>query len=168
MVSKYGHAKQMRENGTRYFDHPKSVAWTGIDEFKCLDPEVVIINLLHDLKEDTYLMSLYRLGHNFGEVIALDLRAITKLPKGKETTLEYLMRIIARGARVIFAKLCDRLHNLRELGDCTPEKIARQIAETREYHLPILVPALRNFGGQWAVYADLMEQKILEATAQYE
>lgn len=28
--SKYGHAKQVRDDGSRFFDHPKSVAWIYI------------------------------------------------------------------------------------------------------------------------------------------
>ena len=167
-VSKYGHAKQLRDDGTRYFDHPKAVACIAIEEFECLDPHVIILALLHDTDEDSYLMSMYRLGHNFGEEMALDVCGITKLPKGKETTEEYLGRVIDRGARVIFVKLCDRLHNLRELGNCKPEKIARQLAETKAYHIPLLLTALRRFGGQWVEYAERTEQKMLEIIALYE
>ena len=125
MASKYGHAKQIRDDGTRYFDHPKAAAWIYIDELGGRDPRAIIDLLLHDLSEDAYLLSPYRLFVNFGEDIALDVRGLTKLPKGKETTEEYLGRVVVRGPWAIVAKLCDRLHNLRSLKSSTPEKRKR-------------------------------------------
>ena len=162
-ASKYGHAGQIRDGGSRYFDHPKAAAWIYISELGGRDPRVIIDNLLHDLSEDTYLLSPYRISLNFGVDIALDVRALTKLPKGKETTAEYLGRIIAQGPWAILAKLCDRLHNLRTLKECTEEKRTEQIAETLEYHLPLLLPALHKHGGPWTEYAGALEQKIHEA-----
>ncbi|MGB4076345.1 MAG: hypothetical protein WBK28_01405, partial [Minisyncoccia bacterium] len=94
-ASKYGHAKQVRDDGSRYFDHPKAAAWIYIHELGGRDPRTIINLLLHDLSEDCYLLSGYRLLRNFGEEIALDVRALTKLPKGKETTTAYLERVIA-------------------------------------------------------------------------
>jgi len=166
-ASKYGHAGQFREGGGRYFDHPKGAGWIYVSELGGRDPHVIIIILLHDLSEDTYLLSPYRMGLNFGEEIALDVRALTKLSEGKETIEEYLARVIARGARAILAKLCDRLHNLRTLSACSEEKRKRQIKETCGYHLPLLVPALRTCGEPWAAYADAMERKIKEAISRY-
>ncbi len=161
--SKYGHGNEVRDGGGRYFDHPKAVAWICIDEFEVISVRVIINALLHDILENTYLLSSYRIALNFGKEMALDLRALTKLSKGKETTEEYLYRVIERGAEVIFVKLCDRLHNLRTLGSCKPEKIERQMLETREKHIPILIPALRGCGGGWVKIADSVEKKIDEA-----
>ncbi|MFI5260230.1 MAG: hypothetical protein ACHQU0_00315 [Candidatus Paceibacteria bacterium] len=166
--SKYGHALEIRDDGTRYFDHPKAAAWIYISELGGRDPRLIIDNLLHDMPENSWLMSSYRIGMNFGAKIALDVRAMTKLPKGKETTLEYLERIIFQGPWAILAKLCDRLSNLRTLGGCTEEKRRHQLEETKEYHLPLLIPALRKHKGKWAKYADMMEKKIQEAMAQYD
>ncbi|MES2931292.1 MAG: HD domain-containing protein [Patescibacteria group bacterium] len=163
MASKYGHAKQVRDDGTRYFDHPKAAAWIYIDELGGRDPRVIINLLLHDLAEDTYLLSPYRLSVNFGTEIALDVRGLTKLPKGKETTPEYLGRVVARGPRAILSKLLDRLHNLRNLKSSTAEKRKRQVLETTRYHLKILIPALKECGGEWAEYAKSIE-KLIRAT----
>ena len=166
--SKYGHAKQLRDDGSRYFDHPKGTAWIYINELNGRDPDTIIDMLLHDIQEDTYLLSTYRISLNFGVEIALDERALTKLPKGKETIEEYLQRVINRGPRVILTKLCDRLHNLRSMAGCTQEKRAMQIAETREYHLPMLILTLQECGGEWVYYADALEKKINKAIALYE
>ena len=165
IASKYGHKDQVRDDGGRYFDHPKAAAWIYIHELGGRDVRTIIDLLLHDLSEDQYLLSAYRLALNFGEVIALDVRALTKLPKGKETTKEYLLRVIARGPACVTAKIIDRLHNLRDCEGCTPEKRMRTIKETQEYHLRLLIPALRAHGKHWAKYADVLEVKINEAIA---
>lgn len=162
-VSKHGHQKQVRSDGSRYFDHPKSVAWIYMDEFKGRDPAIIILCLLHDMSEDSYLLSPYRLAHNFGEERALDVAALTKLPEGMETTTEYLSRVVARGAATIMTKLLDRLHNLRTLGSKTEEKQIKTIAETREFHIRILLPALRTHGKKWVGVADKLERLIDEA-----
>jgi len=162
-VSKYGHAKQVRDDESRFFDHPKGAAWIYISELGGKDPEVVINILLHDIGEDSYLLSPYRTALNFGSERALDVRALTKLPKGKETTEEYLSRIIARGPRAIVAKLCDRLHNLRNVNRCTEEKRDRQIRETNEYHGPLLIPALYACESPWKEHAKRLDTLLEQA-----
>lgn len=167
-ASKYGHAGQVRSDGSRYFDHPKAAAWIYISELGGRAPRVIIDDLLHDVSEDVYLLSPYRISLNFGVEIALDVRALTKLLKGKETTQEYLGRIIARGPSAMLVKLCDRLHNLRTLHSRSKEKQAQQIEETKQYHLRLLVPALRECGGPWTAYAEAMAAKITDALAWYQ
>jgi len=165
IASKYGHALQLRDDGTRYFDHPKTVAWIYMQELAGRNARIISDALLHDVLEDTYLLSTYRININFGKDIALDVRALTKLLKGKEITEEYLRRVIERGPWAILVKLIDRLHNLRSVAGCTEEKRLRQIAETNKYHLPMLIPALRSHGGEWGSLAATMEMKINEAIA---
>ena len=162
-ASKFGHAGQTRETGERYFDHPKATAWIYINEFAGRDPRIIIDCLLHDLSEDSYLLSTYRIALNFGQDIALDVRAVTKLPKGKETTDEYLERVIAQGPWAIAAKLTDRLHNLRTLSTCTKEKQEKQIMETREFHIPRLISALQTYQGEWDRYAEFLAEEIEKA-----
>ena len=161
--SKYGHLLQLREDGTPYFDHPKAAAWIYIDELGGRNVRAIIDQLLHDMSENAYLLSPYRLGLNFGIDIALDVRALTKLPPGKESTTEYLGRIMTRGPQAILAKLCDRLHNLRTMEVCTLEKQTRQVRETLDYHCPLLIPALREHGGEWAAHANALAVKIAAA-----
>lgn len=160
VASKYGHAGQVRDGGSRYFDHPKAAAWIYIDELGGRDARLIIDLLLHDIAEDAHLLSPYRLGLNFGMDVAYDVRAMTKLPKGKETTQEYLGRVVLRGPWAITAKLCDRLHNLRTLGECAQEKQKQQVAETRQYHVPMLLPALHRCGEHWSQYAHVLEDKL--------
>ena len=167
-ASKYGHAGQVRDGGSRYFDHPKAAAWIYISELGGREARLIIDLLLHDISEDAYLLSPYRISLNFGEEVALDVRAMTKLVKKKEATEEYLQRVIAQGPYTITAKLCDRLHNLRTLKECAKEKRAKQIAETLNYHLRLLPSALSRHGDPWAQYARTLKHKIREALAPYQ
>ena len=167
-ASKFGHAGQVRDDGSRVFDHPKAAAWIYIFELGGREARLIINLLLHDISEDSYLLSPYRISLNFGEEVALDVRALTKLSKGKETTEEYLGRVITRGPWAIVAKLFDRLDNLRKLKACTPEKREEQLAETQKHHLPLLIPALLKHGDPWAEYAVALELKIHEAIAMYQ
>lgn len=166
-ISKYGHAKQVRDSGGRFFDHPKGAAWIYIYELGGRDPRIINDLLLHDIQEDTYLLSSYRISLNFNKDVALDVRALTKLPKGKEALLQYLQRMVDRGREAITAKLCDRLHNVRTLDGWSPEKRKCYAEETQEHYLSVLIPALRAYGSQWAIDADKLEKKIKEALGPY-
>ncbi len=161
-----GHYGQTREDDSPYSDHPEAAAWIYIDELDGNDPRVIIDALLHDIPEETFVQILYWIFLLFGLDIALDVQAITK-NKG-ESVREYLCRIIARGPWLILAKLCDRLHNLCTLSALLPARRLKYLNETREHHLPLLIPALRAYGEPWAEYAQKMECKINEAMAQYE
>ncbi|MEN9413345.1 MAG: hypothetical protein RLZZ342_432 [Candidatus Parcubacteria bacterium] len=166
-VSKHGHAGQYRDDGTRYFDHPKATAWIYIQELGGRDPRIIIDGLLHDLSEDSRLLSPYRIALNLGADIALDVAAMTKLPKGKEDTPAYLRRVIERGPPAIVAKLCDRVHNNRSLYGCAPEKRRTQVEETNTFHRPILVSALKAQTGVWSGYADALDSMMCEALSLY-
>ena len=167
-ASKYGHAAQVRDDGSRYFDHPKGAAWIYISELGGLDDRVIIDILLHDLCGDTHILSLYRVRVNFGKDIALDVQALSKLKGVQEPTADYLARIVGRGSHAIIAKLLDRLHNVRT-GQLRPsEKREELIRETREYHLPTFIPALRQYGGKWTEYAGRIEAMFSEALAALE
>jgi (p)ppGpp synthase/HD superfamily hydrolase len=168
VASKYGHAQQKRDDGGRYFDHPKAAAWIYINELGGRDPLIICDLLLHDVKEDAYLLSIYRIKLNFGMEVALDVLAVTKLPKGKETPEANVQRIIDRGHRAIITKLCDRLHNVRSLGGCTPEKREKQIKETKEVVMSPLIDALYAAGGDCLVHASQLEKKLNSALAVYE
>ncbi|MDD4601924.1 MAG: HD domain-containing protein [Negativicutes bacterium] len=165
--SKYGHKNQFREGGERYFNHPKAAAWIYINELGGLDVRTIINHLLHDVQEDSYLLSSYRIGVNFGKEVALDVRALTKLKKEKEPVEVYLRRVIARGPRTIITKLGDRLHNIRTLGVCSAEKREKQIEETEKYHLRMLIPALDEYGEEWVKFGEMLKNKIADAIEAY-
>jgi GTP diphosphokinase / guanosine-3',5'-bis(diphosphate) 3'-diphosphatase len=162
-LSKYGHARQKRDDGSRYFDHPKEVNWIYVDELGGRSARLMICNLLHDIIEDQYLLTYDRIRRFLGQDTAEDVLAITKLKD--EPTREYLQRTIDQGPYTIVSKLCDRVHNNRSLFGVDPEKVERTRKSTREYHLPMLIPALKRHGGLWAKDAVKLEELMEEALA---
>ena len=132
---KYAHRGQRRDDGRRYFDHPRAVAWILVDELCIDDVAVVIIALLHDLQEDSFIMTEERIEINFGRVVTLGVRNMSKNTSAKDNYWPRFMTFAQW--REVICKLADRLHNLRTLGACTTEKQRRKIAETKSVIYPM-------------------------------
>lgn len=134
--SKEGHRPQVRDDGRRYFDHVRACSWIAIDELGIHDSEMHNALLLHDIVEDTYLLTVESIEMFFGERTAIMVNLLTHRPG--VATADYVrnLRESAR-TRVIGAKLIDRVHNLRTLGACTPEKRVRKVDETIQHYLPL-------------------------------
>ncbi len=161
--AKYGHRNQVRDNGRRYFDHPKECAIIAMKEFNISDWRTLAVLLGHDLQEDSFLVDSKDLEINFGTDVALDIRVLSKIPKEG-----YLDRLKLFGSTTSWiAKLCDRLHNLRTLDGCTVEKRVKQINETKQHyiwfadHLPTKVSSQSTWLGP------AFKDKILEACEYY-
>lgn len=134
IFAKYGHRNQTRDDlSTRYFEHPKAAALILIRELQAFDWHAIVLALLHDIKEDSFILSWERIQKNFGSTITRELKFLTKEPKrGYERRL-----LQSENKRVLMVKLCDRLHNLRSLKDCSEEKKRRTIKETVDKYLPV-------------------------------
>tara|TARA_Y100000310_G_C20428161_1_gene690082 strand:+ start:283 stop:840 length:558 start_codon:yes stop_codon:yes gene_type:complete len=132
-LSKYGHRNQERDDGTRYFEHPRRVAnilllW-GI-----YDHEMLIAALLHDIKEDSHILTWSKIKRDFGERVFNLIDALTKKPG--QTFEKYMneLKQAEEGAQIL--KFADRLDNIRDLDGCTKEKAKKQLRETRQYFIP--------------------------------
>lgn len=134
--SKYGHRPQQRDGGDRYFDHCKSVALILIDELRVYDAELIIAALLHDIREDSWILTYEDIREFWGKRVERIVRVVTKSARRKNNDAYH--RRIARADRdAKLVKLADRLHNVRTLWSCDAEKREKQIAETRMWYLPI-------------------------------
>lgn len=132
MISKYGHRGQVRDDGLRYFEHPKAVFWIFDFELGLIDWRVLVMCLLHDVREDTFILSDYRIQINFGTEVASGVGLLTK------DASDYLERLRRFGSwRVLMVKVADRVHNVRTLDACTSEKRQRKVAETKRDYLPL-------------------------------
>ena len=134
--SKYGHHKQFRDDGTRYFNHPRSVAQMIVHELKVIDEQSVLVALLHDILEDSFLLSFDRIRKFFGENVAASVNWVTKSKKCKGG-LFFKRLHNTRNWRSVLVKIADRIHNLRTLYNCPLEKITKQIKETRKYYFDL-------------------------------
>lgn len=144
LYAKAVHEGQFRNSGEAYISHPIAVAEivTGLE----LDTDSICAALLHDTIEDAKeKLDLADIRKNFGEEVALLVDGLTKIVPMKiedkeEAHIENLRKMLlamSKDIRVIFIKLCDRLHNMRTLS-AKPEEKRREIAlETMYVYAPL-------------------------------
>ena len=138
------HEGQFRASGEAYISHPIAVAEivAGLE----LDTDSICAALLHDTVEDcaekTDLKEIEKL---FGADVAMLVDGLTKIVtlkvEDKEEahieTLRKMLLAMSKDVRVIFIKLCDRLHNMRTL-DAKPDAKRRITAlETMQVYAPL-------------------------------
>ena len=138
------HDGQFRNSGEPYIVHPISVA--EIAAALGLDTDSICAAFLHDTIEDcSDKTDLNKLKSKFGEDVALLVDGLTKLEDiaiedKEEAQMENIRKMLlamSRDIRVIFIKLCDRLHNMRTL-DAKPEHKRRKTAlETMHVYAPL-------------------------------
>lgn len=146
-LSKDAHRKQVRDDGERYFEHPRRVATSLIKHDHGQTP-TLILALLHDVVEDTET-PLKVIVDLFGTEIWTGLNLLSKqIPNfdpvtgmntrsGKKPIEDYF-RAIADGPKAVrLVKCADRLDNLQDVETFSAERRVRQLAETRKYILPI-------------------------------
>jgi len=141
-LTKYGHKGQIRDDGSRAFEHPKGCVLILIDELDIFDYEMLCAMLLHDIKEDSFILDLDDIELIFGKTIRQYVDLLTKIDDPDDETkvkrdLDYHRRIYNANIIVKILKLVDRLHNLRTLAGCSKEKQIKIIRETIEIFLPL-------------------------------
>lgn len=169
-MAKYGH-RQFRESGERYFEHVRSTAIILVDELGVYDVELVMSALLHDMLEDSFLLKGDRTEMIFGARVAYITTTVSKLPKddprfttAKQRLLFYHQQIKNGNWEVKLVKLADRLHNLRTLMSCSPEKQRRKLAETKRHYLPLI----RHLASEYPDTASQLEQSFRQAILELE
>ncbi len=138
------HEGQFRNSGEAYISHPIAVA--EITAALGLDTDSICAAFLHDTVEDcptkTNLDIIEKL---FGIDVANLVKGLTKLTDinvvdKEEAQMENIRRMLlamSKDIRVIFIKLCDRLHNMRTL-NAKPEHKRRLTAlETMHVYAPL-------------------------------
>lgn len=136
------HKTQTRENGEPYITHPIEVARILI-ELKA-DSATICAALLHDVVEDTPV-KLSQIEQEFGEEVGTLVDGVTKIGaihfhSKEDYTAENIRKVLlatTKDIRVILIKLADRLHNMRTLKWCAPEKQKRISDETLHIYAPI-------------------------------
>jgi guanosine-3',5'-bis(diphosphate) 3'-pyrophosphohydrolase len=139
-VAERCHRGQFRRSGDPYITHPLAVA-TIVAELGLEEPTICAA-LLHDTVEDTAL-SLDDVRREFGDEVAMLVDGVTKLAKAKygdsaeAETIRKMVVAMAKDARVLILKLCDRLHNVRTLKFIPPDKQQRTAKQTLEIYAPL-------------------------------
>lgn len=152
--SKSGHKNQQRDNGVRYFEHPKSVALLLIQELGICDYEMIIAALLHDTVEDTFIFGSFEdafdtIQEDFGPWVADCIRLLSKekIADKLQRDTRYLEGLHRADLRMKIIKIADRIHNLRELAHCTSVKKQHYLEETEAHYLPFVQEVMAMVSG---------------------
>ena len=138
------HEGQFRASGEAYISHP--IAVSAIAAQMELDTDSICAALLHDTVEDCAdKTSLKDLEKRFGPTVAMLVDGLTKLVDIKiedkeEAHIENIRKMLfamSKDVRVIFIKLCDRLHNMRTLAAKREEKQRTTALETMQVYAPL-------------------------------
>lgn len=146
-LSKNVHRPQKRDDGERYFEHPRRVARLLID-IGHRNVDTVITALLHDVVEDTWtpdhvIVDLF--GPQVWENISLlsktrpvldpvNMEMISVARIDKEI---YFNQIARANLAVRLVKVADRIDNTTDLPAFKEERKQKYIKETKEFILPI-------------------------------
>ena len=138
------HEGQKRISGEDYIVHPLSVAEEVLN--LQLDTDSICAAFLHDTVEDcSEKVDLQTLRKEFGADVAEIVDGVTKLvhipfETKQDESIENLRKMflaMSKDLRVIFIKLCDRLHNMRTLDVRSPEKQRSIALETMHVYAPL-------------------------------
>lgn len=145
------HEGQERLSGEPFVVHPIATAMY-LAQLEC-GPETLVAGLFHDAVEDERA-TLEEIRDGFGEEVMKLVDAVTKLTRlryegGRSerqiASLRKMLLAASEDLRVIFIKLCDRLHNIETIEALRPDKQERIARET----LDIYVPFARLVGLWW-------------------
>jgi len=138
------HEGQYRKSGEEYICHP--VATAQICANMGFDTDCICAALLHDVVEDCAdRTNLNEIRNNFGESVASLVDGLTKLKDMRfdtkeEESIENLRKMLfamSKDPRVMFVKLCDRLHNMRTISSMTEDKQKIISLETMHIFAPV-------------------------------
>ncbi len=138
------HSGQFRLSGEPYISHPVAVA--SIVAELGLDTDSICAALLHDTVEDCAdKTSLDTISKMFGQDISMLVDGLTKIIQvqvadKEEAHIENIRKMLLamnKDIRVIFIKLCDRLHNMRTLGVKKEDRQRAIALETMYIYAPL-------------------------------
>ena len=144
LFAKKAHEWQVRKSWELYINHPIN---TAINLTKLWADDVSIVSaLLHDVPEDTKY-TIEEVNELFWGDVAKIVNWVTKLSKVhykedmKKREVESQRKMLVniwKDIRVIFVKICDRLHNIKTLHNLPENKRKRIAIETLEIYIPIV------------------------------
>ena len=138
------HEGQMRLSGEPYISHPVAVA--RIVAELGLDTDSICAALLHDTVEDCAdKTNLDTLAKMFGKDVSMLVDGLTKIIQvqvadKEEAHIENIRKMLLamnKDIRVIFIKLCDRLHNMRTLSAKKEDRQRAIALETMYIYAPL-------------------------------
>lgn len=137
------HQFQERNDGSPYFWHPTRVAKILLSELDIDDADLLSGALLHDVLEDSDILTPEVINYNFGHRVAYIVETLTKEigikdgPLRQKVDREYIDRLRRSSDDCKIVKLADRLDNLRCIQFNLKRNPLRYIKETIDYYVPM-------------------------------
>lgn len=136
------HQFQVRNDGTKYFNHCSRVCKILIEELYITDQTVLCAALLHDVLEDSDVLTVSVIEYNFGKTVAEYVEILTKdLNSYKQNPeivdLEHLFILEQAPDDVLIIKLAARLDNFRCLEFNLKRNPLVYIQKTTEQFIPL-------------------------------
>ena len=137
------HQFQERNDGTPYFWHPTRVARILLDELDIEDPDLLCAALLHDVLEDSDILTPEVLTYNFGPHVSYMVEVMTKEigvkdgPMREKIDREYISRLKESTEECRIVKLSDRLDNLRCIQFNLKRNPYKYVKETNDHYVPM-------------------------------
>ncbi len=136
------HQFQMRNDGTQYFHHCTRVCKILIEELYITDETVLCAALLHDVLEDSDVLTFGVIEYNFGTKVAEYVEILTKDLSSYKLNpeivdLEHLFLLEQAHDDVLIIKIAARLDNFRCLEFNLKRNPLIYIQKTTEQFLPL-------------------------------
>ena len=160
-LAETAHSSVLRKSGEPFISHPIRIANAlvslGVD-----DEKILIVSILHDILEDTYVTREDLLDVFNGDVVD----SIELLTKHEGMTLDCYYKNICLNPNASIVKIADRCHNVSTMYFFDESKIRIYIEETEKYIIP-LCSYVSNKYPEYSNYAYYMKyhiESILETT----
>ncbi|MDH7514631.1 MAG: HD domain-containing protein [Bacteroidota bacterium] len=143
------HEHQRRADTTPYFWHITRVARILIRELRIFNAEVIAASLLHDVLEDSTVITADVIKYNFGSYVSYIVEVLTKNIRltgeaGEQEDLEYIERLRRASIDCRIVKFAERLDNFRCMEFGVKRDPFRYIDETERYYFPMAASEKNN------------------------
>jgi (p)ppGpp synthase/HD superfamily hydrolase len=136
------HEFQTRADATPYFWHIARVVKILVRELRYLSPDVLAAALLHDVLEDSTLITAEVVKFNFGSYVSYIVEVLTKRihltgPARLREDAEYIERLSYSSIDCKIVKFAERLDNFRCLEFGVKRNPFQYIDETATHYFPM-------------------------------
>lgn len=132
------HQEHQRSEGDPYIIHPIRSTLNLIEGLQITDPDIIITTLLHDVVEDNATITFADIEERFGATVR-QLCEETTQDKEKETTADYIYRILKASPADIAIKAAEKLDNVRSipLMSHRGERYKKYVTDVQELFIPL-------------------------------
>ncbi|MBI5647239.1 MAG: bifunctional (p)ppGpp synthetase/guanosine-3',5'-bis(diphosphate) 3'-pyrophosphohydrolase [Ignavibacteriae bacterium] len=136
------HEFQTRSDSTPYFWHISRVARILIRELRYINADVLAAALLHDVLEDSRIITAEVIKYNFGSYVGYIVEVLTKNirlsgPEREAEDAEYIERLNFSSIDCQIVKFSERLDNFRCMEFGVKRNPFRYIDETEKHYFPM-------------------------------